>query len=112
MRYLEEAKQLDPFFEPSWYWPSVGIVHFIAGRYAAAITSLGRSATMPYWVQAYLAASHALAEGPDAARARAADVLRLQPDFSSAHFLAKEPLKRTADRQRLIEGLRLAGLPD
>ena len=33
MSYFEEARLLDPFFDPPWYWPSVGIVHFTAGRY-------------------------------------------------------------------------------
>jgi TolB-like protein/Tfp pilus assembly protein PilF len=109
---LQEARELDPLFDPTWYWPSVGIVHFIAGHYEEAIAALGRSLHMPYWVQAYLAASHALTGDGVRAKEHARELLRLLPDFSIAKFLTKEPLKRRDDRDRLLDGLRRAGLPD
>jgi TolB-like protein/Tfp pilus assembly protein PilF len=112
VKYLEEAKRLDPFFDPTWYWPSLGAAHFIARRYDDAIAALGRSPTMPYWAQAYMAACYALTDRSEQARNCAAAVLHQQPDFSLARFAAKESFKHAADRQHLLDGLRKAGLPE
>ena len=67
MGYFEEARLLDPFFDPPWSWPSVGIGHFVAGRYEDAIAALARSPSMPFWGYPYLAASHALTGRTDRA---------------------------------------------
>jgi hypothetical protein len=112
VKYLEEAKRLDPFFDPTWYWPSLGAAHFIARRYDDAIAALGRSPTMPYWAQAYMAACYALTDRSEQARNCTAAVLHQQPDFSLARFAAKESFKHAADRQHLLDGLRKAGLPE
>jgi TolB-like protein/Tfp pilus assembly protein PilF len=48
LTYLKEAKVLDPFFNPSWYWPSVGLGYFACSQYGDAIVALNRSSTMPY----------------------------------------------------------------
>ena len=105
------ARLLDRHFEPSWYWPMLGVAHFTARRYDEASAALHRSPTMPVWVRAYLAACHALAGRADRARKFAADVVRSAPGFSSARLVGKEPFKRPADREVLLEGLREAGLP-
>ena len=110
--YFNEAKLLDPFFDPTWYWSDLGIAHFIARRYDEAIASLGRSPHMPYSVQAYLAACYALTDRTDRAEDYACGVLRLVPDFSLNRFAEKEPFKRLADQQSLLDGLRKAGLPE
>ena len=112
MGYFNEAKLLDPFFDPTWYWSDLGIAHFIARRYDEAIASLGRSPHMPYSVQAYLAACYALTDRTDRAEDYACGVLRLVPDFSLNRFAEKEPFKRLADQQSLLDGLRKAGLPE
>ena len=109
---LLEAKRLDPFFTPSWYWGELGAAYFIARRYDEAIASMRRSTALSFWQQAWLAASYALADKPDLARDCAADLLRRMPEFSVARFLAKEPLMRPDDRQHLADGLRKAGLPE
>jgi hypothetical protein len=35
--YLDEAKLLDRFFDPAWYWHARGVAHFVARRYDEAI---------------------------------------------------------------------------
>jgi adenylate cyclase len=112
VEWFAQAKRLDPFFEPVWYWHMLGIAHFVACRYDDAIAVLSRSATMPIWVPAYLAACHALMGRIDHAQAFAAEVVRRAPDFSLTRLAAKEPYKRPADRERLLEGMRKAGLPE
>jgi TolB-like protein/Tfp pilus assembly protein PilF len=110
--YFEEAKLLDPFFEPTWYWPMLGVAYFTARRYDEAIATLDRSPTMPFWALGYLAACHALAGRTDSARYHAAEVVRIMPDFSVTRFAAKEPFKRATDREHLLDGLRRARLPE
>jgi adenylate cyclase len=83
----------------------------MAGQYDEAITNLRRSPTMAFWVQAYLAASYALTDRIDHAKRHVADVMRLSPHFSVTRFVRKEG-KQSADRERLIDGLRKAGLPE
>jgi adenylate cyclase len=110
--YYQQAKLIDQFYEPTWYWPFLGVLHFIAGRYDEAIINLSRSPDMPAWVHGYLAACYALMDQTDRAARQLAEVLRHAPDFSAIRFLEKEPFKQPADQQRLLDGLRKAGLPN
>ncbi|MFO1050310.1 MAG: adenylate/guanylate cyclase domain-containing protein [Geminicoccaceae bacterium] len=112
VRWFERARQLDPYFEPAWYWPLLGVAHFVAGRYAKAVALLGRSPTMPVWVRVYLAACNALLGDREQARTLGGEVMRLVPDFSSTGFAAKERFKRSVDQDCLLKGLRAAGLPE
>jgi len=110
--YLKEAKRLDPFFDPTWYWPTVGAAHFAARRYGEAIAAFSRSPTMLTWVQAHLAACYALTGEIDRARHHAAEAIRLNPDFSLRRYVAKQALKLSEDQEHLVDGLRKAGLPE
>jgi tetratricopeptide (TPR) repeat protein len=112
VEWFDQARRLDPHFEPTWYWPLLGVAHFVAGRYEEAARVLARSPTMPVWVRVYLAACHALLGDVDRARALGAEAALLAPNFSSAGFVAKERFKRPADRDRLLKGLHGAGLPE
>ena len=107
-----EARRLDPFFNPSWYWGELSTVYFNARRYDDAIACMRRSTTLSYWKQPWLAASYAMAGKLDLARDCVAALLHRIPAFSAARFLAKEPLLRLEDRQHLAEGMRKAGLPE
>ncbi len=108
---LAQARLIDPYFSPTWYWHNLGYVNFIARRYDEAIAALSHSATMPFWVRAYLAACHALTNRIERAREFATEVLRLAPDFSATRLVEKEPFQRPADREHLLKGLCRAGLP-
>ena len=110
--WFAQARRLDPYFDPAWYWRMQAIAHFIARRYDEAISGFSRSSTTPVWVDAYLAACHALTDEADRARAFAAEVLRREPGFSAARLALKEPYRRQADRDHLLAGMRKAGLPD
>jgi TolB-like protein/class 3 adenylate cyclase/Tfp pilus assembly protein PilF len=112
LKYVQRAKQIDPYFDPSWYWPLVGAAHLGAKRYDEAIIALCRSPVMPTWVQVYLAACYGLKGDLEKARHHAAAVIGMQPDFSVKRFVKKDPFKREEDRQSLADGLRTAGLPD
>jgi adenylate cyclase len=109
---FREARELDPFYDPTWYWASVGLAYFYDRRYEEAIAALSRSPDLSFWSQAYLAATYALSGRPDQARHHAAEVLRQVPDFSIVRYAAKEPLKHADDLEHLVDGMRKAGLPE
>jgi TolB-like protein/class 3 adenylate cyclase len=109
---LQDAKLIDPYFEPDWYWRVVGLAHFIARRYDEAIANFGRSSRMPMWEHAYLAACCAQTNKLELAKHQAVETVRLAPNFSLIRFAEMEPFKHSTDRQHLIDGLRKAGLPE
>jgi adenylate cyclase len=109
---LDQARRIDRFFEPSWFWSAYGILHFIAGRLQEASLHLSRSQYTTDYSLGYLAACYALMGQRDKATQHITEALRLSPQLSVQQLLAKEPLSRAADRERLMEGLRKAGLPE
>jgi hypothetical protein len=70
---------------------------------------------MPYpgtWSRARLAACYAQLERKAEAQAAVAEILRLQPDFTTAEYMRNSVLlERAEDRELLREGLIKAGLP-
>ena len=110
--WLEQAKRVDPYYDPAWWWNMLGVAHFVAHRYDEALAAFSRSLSTPVWVQVYQAACCALLGQRDRARAYTAEVLHRRPDFSLTCLAAKEFFKRSDDTQRLIEGMRAAGLPE
>jgi TolB-like protein/Tfp pilus assembly protein PilF len=109
---FRDARALDSFFEPSWYWPALGAAHFHARQYEEAIAATHRSSSATYRNHAILAASHAYRGELTAMRRHAAETLRLAPRFSIARFLTRSPFKFEADAEHLRAGLRKAGLPE
>ena len=109
---FREARVIDPFYNPSWYWSAVGAAHFMTRQFDAAVAALNRATMMPYWAHAYLAAAHALGGRPDRAQHHAAEVRRLFPAYSVSRHATGEPYKRRSDLELLTSGLRQAGLPD
>jgi TolB-like protein/Tfp pilus assembly protein PilF len=110
--FLREARSIDPFYNPSWYWSVLGTAHFMARQYEEAIAAFSRSTIMPYWARAYLAAACALAGRPGEAERHAEEVLRLFPTYTITRDAVREPFKRPSDSEHLMDGLRKAGLPD
>ncbi len=109
--WLEAAVRLNPLFPP-WYNAHFGIALYSLGRFAEAAQALRR---MPYsgtWSRARLAACYAQLERKAEAEAAVAEILRLQPDFTTAEYMRNSVLlERAEDRELLREGLIKAGLP-
>jgi TolB-like protein len=112
LEYFKQARALDPFFDPSWFWPIIGIAHFMARHYEEAIAALERSSEPPYWVHVYLAASHAMLGDSERARHHAVETLRLKPDFTISRAASRQSLREASDREHLAEALRKAELPE
>ena len=86
LAYFEQARLINPHFEPSWYWRDMGVVLFVARRYDDAITAFVRSPEMFTWVEAYLAACCVyLGRMPEADRCLAR-IRKVAPDYSLTHF--------------------------
>ena len=111
LELFEQAKQIDPHFNPGWWWRTMGIAYFTARQYDVSIASFNRAPIHQTWVKCYLAACHAYMGRSDSAAAITAEVLRLDPDFSSRRLVDKEPFMLASDQDHLFDGMRKAGLP-
>jgi tetratricopeptide (TPR) repeat protein len=107
--------RLDPFYSPvapGW----LGIAHFMRGRYSEALPPLLESTSRASgWrgAQLFLAATYAMIGELDKARAAAAVMLRLAPDWTISGMGQHLNLYRRAqDSSHLFDALRLAGLPE
>jgi len=92
----------------------MALAHFAAGQYADSVTwarkaiEIHSEYRIALWV---LAAALALQAEKSAAAEELAALLHLRPNFSLA--LARENTAFTAEiRERFLEGLRTAGLPE
>jgi len=112
MDYLKEAKVVDPFFAPKWYWGQVGRAYFVTHQYDDAIAAFARYPSTRVWGLAYLAACYALTGNIDRSKHHAAEVLRLMPEFSISRYVSKELYRLSSDRKHLTDALRKAGLPE
>ena len=112
MDYLKEAKVVDPFFAPKWYWGQVGRAYFVTHQYDDAIAAFARYPSTRVWGLAYLAACYALTGNIDRSKHHAAEVLRLMPEFSISRYVPKELYRLSSDRKHLTDALRKAGLPE
>jgi Flp pilus assembly protein TadD len=105
--------------DPSIYLAQVGmgLLHFCAGRYGDAVAWLERSSNeRPDWPVALRIKAAALAQSGhlDEARQVMAKLLRVAPltRLSSHAPTALTLLRRREDATRLVEGMRLAGMPE
>lgn len=112
LAFFRQAKEIDPYFEPSSFWMEVGILHFMARRYEEAIINIKRSQNIVDAGHTYLAASYALLGQVGEARAHAAEAVRLAPELTIARFVARDPYKNKVDFDHLVDAMRKAGLPE
>lgn len=114
IEFMKRIMRLDPF-HPAVYFHYLGNAYYLTGNYEAALELIRTGASrMPGYrpVFVWLAAAAAQSGRDDEARQAAAEVLRLQPDFTITKWLQFLRLTRQADANRLAEGLRKAGLPE
>jgi tetratricopeptide (TPR) repeat protein len=110
--WFKRARQIDPYFDPPWYWHGLGLTHMICRRYEEAVTAFERSSACPFHVAAYLAGCHALLGDSGKVHLLVVECLCKRPDFTIARWMAKESFKNPADAGHLAKCLRAAGLPE
>jgi adenylate cyclase len=113
LEMLRNARHMDPYFGPRWYWRGLGLAQFVLRRYADALPDLERGVTNnSLWSLAILAACCAKLGHAERARETVACCLAFQPGATVDRLLAKFPFRDVADSSHLAECLRLAGMPE
>jgi TolB-like protein len=112
LSWSARAKEVDPYFEPPWFWRQQGRSYVALGRYQEALTMFERIPLRTYYDAAYMAACHARLGNSEGARALAVECLASRPDFSIRRLLITQPYKLSRDAEDLAQSLRLAGLPE
>lgn len=107
---LDAAIERDPF-PATWHWDVRGYVLFHLERYAEAINAFRSVRAQPFWIIGMLAAAYGQADLPDDARRELKRYLELKPAATLASVADKIVYAKDAMRQRWLEGLRKAGLP-
>ena len=102
--------RLNPY-HPERFWSHLGRAYYCAEKYAEAAEAFSRITRPDHTHHAFLAAIFAQMGNAVAAGAHAAEVLKREPAFSVAAYLATQHYKRDVDRQRYEAGLLKAGLP-
>jgi adenylate cyclase len=109
--WLKSAREIDPYFDPPWYWRQSGQAYMVLRRFEEALAMFELVPLRTLRASAYVAACHARLGGPGDARPFVAECLAANPAFSVRHFMSKEPFRHAEDAAFLSESLRLAGLP-
>jgi TolB-like protein len=94
---------------------AIAFAHFIAGRYAEAVSASQLTAAIPQntmFGHATLAASAALLGRQAEAERAAASIRKADPGLTLASLRQRFPMRRDEDFARWEEGLRKAGLPE
>jgi adenylate cyclase len=107
---IRQAMRLNPY-HPDWYWTDLAIGLYAARRYAEALDANRRIAAWKSPAHlARLAACYAQLGRLEEARAEAAELLRVKPDFRISGQVASYRAPADAEHER--DGLRKAGLPE
>ena len=108
--WIKRAMRLNPY-HPERFWSHLGRACYCAEKYAEAVEAFSRITRPDYTHHAFLAATFAQMGNSVAAAAHAAEVLKREPEFSVAVYLATQHYKGEIDRRRHETGLLKAGLP-
>jgi TolB-like protein/class 3 adenylate cyclase len=113
---LRNAWRLSPFDPMNFFFCTVaGLAEIISGRYDQAVGWLRKSERLnPRFAAGLrtLVAALALSGDIEAAGVAASNFLVVAPSFRVSQFTSWYPLRREDDLRRLVNGLRLAGLPE
>ncbi len=110
--HFERAIRLNPFGPPN-FWHHMAIAYGQTGQYDKAIAALKRALQRePKDVLAYiiLTGTYMNAGREEEARAAAAEILKIDPNFSAERMAAIIPWKDPAKNERGLAALRKAGL--
>jgi adenylate cyclase len=109
---IKKAIRLNPF-TPSNYIFNLGLALLFSGQHEEAIAECKKAAAQEprnLGAQLALLAAYGFSGREEEARAGAAEVLRIDPNFSVERFSKTLVYKNPAERDRFIDALRKAGL--
>jgi TolB-like protein/class 3 adenylate cyclase len=114
LEVLQRAIRLDPFHPPN-YLERLAASHAIVGDYELCIEVAKRGIALnPDYVSLHvnITECYAALDREEEARAAAAEIARTNPRFTLRAYAAYTPYTHDRDRQRSVELLRKAGVPD
>ena len=112
LTWFARAREIDPYFDPAWFWRNQGQAYMHLQRYADAVLMFGHVRVRTYRASALMAACLAELGDEERSRAAVAECLAKRPDFTISWYMSKEPFKYPADAERVAASMRLAGLPE
>ena len=107
----QRALRLNPY-PAGWYYWELGLAHYAARQYEAAVDTLRRETTYRTGSRRILAASLAQLGRMEEARHEAELFMVSNPSFTISHWAATQPFRDDAMREHFIDGYRKAGLPE
>ncbi|MDX1575332.1 MAG: BTAD domain-containing putative transcriptional regulator [Kiloniellales bacterium] len=122
MAAAEKGLRMNPY-SPDLYWDAIGVAHFFQGRYKETVACNAQESDPHPENWAWNAACYAHLGEADAARRAvdrflreyselwAGDPTAGPADYTRWILNMSNPFTREEDRERLAEGMRLAGLP-
>ncbi len=114
LQVMNRAMRLAPYY-PNWYMDIMGFAHRFLGNYDEAINALeqlrDRAPNSPR-TYIYLASTYAEAGRDEAARTAAKELLARNPNFSIKQYAKFQTWKNPEDLEKVVDGLRKAGLPE
>jgi adenylate cyclase len=114
IEHFKIAMRLSPFY-PAWYLYHLGLSYHLTGQYEKAIETLKKGIERrpdSLFPRVRLVAVYSDLGREQEARAEAAEILRIKPDFSVEGWAKANPFRDTAIVEYRKELLRKAGLPD
>ena len=114
VRYAERALRLDPF-PVGWWFRALGQAYSWVDRYEEAITAYKEALQRaPNDIRTHLPLTvvYSWAGRSEEARAQGSEVLRINPKYSLEVARKKSLYKKQADRDRYLDALRKAGIPE
>ena len=111
---LEIAMRLNPHY-PSYYLLVLGRTHFLKGDYFAAIAPLERAINISPGLtpsRTMLAACYTATARAQEAKSQIDELLLEAPGLTLTHVRTVTPIKNAKTRERFLEYLRQAGLPE
>jgi adenylate cyclase len=109
---VNKAIRLNPIPE-NYYYYWLGMGHWVMGQYEEAVTAYKKALQgSPNNLADHivLAVTYSLLKREEEARTEAAEVLRIDPDFSVDRIAKRLPFKDRAYTERYVDALRKAGL--
>jgi adenylate cyclase len=109
----KKAMRLNPISPNHHYW-SIGLSYGYMGQYEEAITWCEKAVRQDpndLLARTMMTVVYSFSGRDEAARAQAAEVLRIQPKFSVKGFEKRLTYKRKEDGERFLNALRKAGIP-
>ena len=112
VEFVKKAIRLSPI-PPAYYFSHLGLAYRDSGQYEEAILAYKKAIyKQPTLLFAHLglAASYIYVGQEEEAHAEAAEVLKVDPEFSLERYARTLPYKNKADTDRYVDALRKAGL--